>query len=390
MKLLHTSDWHLGRSLHGIGLTDAQDEFLAALVRVVVDRAVDCVVVSGDVFDRAIPPIEALRSYERALGELAQHATVVVVAGNHDSATRLGFAGSLLRPGIHVRTDPVTVGEPVVLADEHGDVLIYPVPYLDPDHCRHFLADGDDPLPRSHQEVMAAAMRRIAADLSRRRTENADPVRSVVVAHAFVAGGAPSESERDIQVGGVACVDPSLFADHDYVALGHLHRQQFVSGSGRGVLAYAGSPLRYSFDEAGDHKSVTIAVLSAAGVDSVSQVEVPQPRAMTTLTDCFDALLQPEVIKLHRDSWLRIQVTDPARPERLFERIRERYPHALSIRHQPGTRAAPMGPVAAVAGASPIQVASQFVADVTNSAPDAAEALVLTDAFTAVSNPAGG
>lgn len=390
MKLLHTSDWHLGRSLHGVDLTQAQDEFLAALVGVVVDHAVDCVVVSGDIFDRAIPPIEALRSYERALGQLAEHASVVVVAGNHDSATRLGFAGTLLRPGIHVRTDPATVGEPIALKDEHGEVLVYAIPYLDPDHCRHVLAEGDDPLPRSHQEVMAAATRRISADLVLHRAVANGPVRSIVVAHAFVAGGAPSESERDIQVGGVACVDPSLFADHDYVALGHLHRQQFVASAHDCVLAYAGSPLRYSFDEASDDKSVTLVVLSNAGVESVNQLEVRQPRPMTTLTDCFDVLMQPEVIKRHRDSWLRIQVTDQARPHRMFERIRERYPHALSTRHQPSGPAAVIDAAAVAATTSPIEVARQFIADVTSAPASAAEELALADAFTAISRPAEG
>lgn len=390
MKLLHTSDWHLGRSLHGVDLTAAQDDFLLALTAVVIDQGIDCVVVSGDVFDRAIPPVDALRSYERALGELAEHASVVVVAGNHDSATRLGFAGTLLRPGIHVRTDPATVGEPIALKDEHGEVLVYPIPYLDPDHCRHVLAEGDDPLPRSHQEVMAAATRRISADLGRHRAAASGPVRSVVVAHAFVAGGAPSESERDIQVGGVACVDPALFADHDYVALGHLHRQQFVSGGGGSVLAYAGSPLRYSFDESGDQKSVTVVTLTGGGVETVDHVSMPQPRPMATLTDGIGALLDPEVVGRHRDSWLRIVVTDNSRPDRLFERVRAQYPHALMIRHSPATRATVRCSPGTSEQAHPIDVTSRFVTEVTASAPSRDESIALADAVSVVASQPRG
>lgn len=379
MKLLHTSDWHLGRTLHGVDLSEAQDEFLAGLVRLVGDHAVDCVVVSGDVFDRAIPSTDALRSYERALGQLADLATVVVVAGNHDSAIRLGFTGTLLRPGIHIRTDPTTVDQAIQLHDHHTAVLLYAIPYLDPDHCRHLLSDGDAPLTRSHQAVMAAATARISADRKKAAAANARPVRSVVVAHAFVVGGTSCDSERDIQVGGIASVDPSLFAEHDYVALGHLHRQQFVPGAGN--CAYAGSPLRYSFDESADAKSVTLVTLTEAGLSSVEQVDIAQPRPMNTLSDRLDDLLRVDVVERHRDSWLRIEVTDDARPPRLYERIREHYPHALSIQHRPRHLAKLTGVPHQGSGRTPLEVATQFVTEVTNRPTTTAERRVLEDAF---------
>lgn len=390
MKLLHTSDWHLGRSLHGVDLTAAQDGFLAVLVGVVVEHAVDCVVVSGDVFDRAIPPVEALRSYERALGQLASHATVIVAGGNHDSPARLGFAGSLLRSGIHVCTDPAAVGAPVTLTDEFGEVLIYPIPYLDPDHARHVLADNDEPLERSHQAVMAAATRRIAADLELRRAADGSRARTVIVAHAFVAGGSSSESERDIQVGGVASISRDLFADFDYVALGHLHRRQGVATEGRAVLSYAGSPLRYSFDESGDQKSLTLVRLSGVGVETVEQVSIPQPRPMATLTDGIDALLDPEVVRRHRDSWLRIVVTDDARPDRLFERVRAQYPHALVIRHSPASRAAVLCSAGISERSNPIDVTTRFVTEVTASAPSWGESIALADAVSVVASQPRG
>ena len=201
MRLLHTSDWHLGRSLHGVDLLDHQAAYLEHLVDVVRAEQVDAVVVAGDVYDRAIPPVEAVTLLSETLARLAEHTTVVVTSGNHDSATRLGFGSALMRDRVRLRTRVAGLAEPVVLPDDDGDVLVYGIPYLDPDFARVELADGPELLARSHQAVAAAAMRRIRDDLAS-RAGSARP-RSVVAAHAFVIGGAPTDSERDIRVGGV-------------------------------------------------------------------------------------------------------------------------------------------------------------------------------------------
>ena len=231
MRLLHTSDWHLGRTLHGVDLLDHQAAYLEHLVDVVRAEQVDAVVVAGDVYDRAIPPVEAVTLLSETLARLAEHTTVVVTSGNHDSATRLGFGSALMRDRVRLRTRVAGLAEPVVLPDDDGDVLVYGIPYLDPDFARVELADGPEPLARSHEAVASAAMRRIRADLAR-ASGSARP-RSVVAAHAFVIGGAPTESERDIRVGGVDQVPAGVFAGADYVALGHLHGPQTVVGRRR-------------------------------------------------------------------------------------------------------------------------------------------------------------
>jgi exonuclease SbcD len=241
MRLLHTADWHLGRTLHRLPLLEAQRAVVDHLVELARAEAVDAILLAGDVFDRALPPVEAVRVAGDALRRLAEVAPVLVVSGNHDSAGRLGFAAELIAAGgVHLRTDPARVAEPVVLHDEHGPVALYGLPYLDPDLTREALG-----AERSHEAVLRAAMDRVRADLAGR-----DGARAVVVAHAFVQGGEASESERDISIGGAETAPASVFGGVDYVALGHLHRPHAVgigAGAAAGIDDGTGAP-----DAAGD------------------------------------------------------------------------------------------------------------------------------------------
>src|SRR3954471_23704368 len=223
MRLLHTSDWHIGRSLHGTDLLAEQEQVLGGLAGVVAAEGVDVVVVAGDADDRAVPSADATAVLSRVVARLRRAgATVVLTPGNHDSARRLGtFSELLAAGGLHVRTETPRLDEPVLLADEHGDVAIYGLPYLEPEVARFELGL---PSARSHEAVLAEAMDRVRADLFLR-----PGVRSVVLAHAFVGGGQPSESERDISVGGVDLVPAAVFDGVDYVALGHLHRPQTLT-----------------------------------------------------------------------------------------------------------------------------------------------------------------
>jgi exonuclease SbcD len=234
--------------LHREDLLGSQGTFIDFLVEVVRAERIDAVLVSGDLYDRALPPVDAVRLCDDALRRLAATgARTVVISGNHDSARRLGFGADLIdSAGVHLRTDPRRVGEPVLLADEHGAVAVYGVPYLEPDAVRGDLAcDG-----RGHAAVMQAAMGQVRADLGRR----AAGTRSVVLAHAFVSGGAACDSERDISLGGASLVPASLFDGISYTALGHLHGAQQVAPGVR----YSGSPLAYSFSEEHHRKSVAI------------------------------------------------------------------------------------------------------------------------------------
>ncbi|MBF4579529.1 exonuclease SbcCD subunit D [Frigoribacterium sp. VKM Ac-2530] len=380
MRILHTSDWHLGRTLHGVDLLEHQAAFVDHLVALVAEGDVDVVVVAGDVYDRAVPSVPSVRLLGSALRRLSEHAVVVVTPGNHDSAVRLGFAAELMRPGLHVLASVEALDRPVVVADEHGPVAFYGLPYLDPDTVRHTLAPGvgagagEDaslsadagpgpaaerlPLPRSHEAVVAAAMDRVRADLASR-----PGTRSVVVAHAFVSGGEASESERDIRVGGVDSVPSAVLDGVDYVALGHLHGAQRI-GASRGerpVIRYSGSPVAFSFGELGHVKSTALVDLDGEGGATVELVPAPVPRRLAEVTDTLEHLLDGRHDEL-REAWLRVHVTDPVHPERLYSRVKAHFPHALVVLHEPvGAVDAPALRLV-TAETDPLEVAADFVA----------------------------
>lgn len=320
MRLLHTSDWHLGRSFHREGMLAHQAAYVDHLLEVVESERVDLVVVSGDVYDRALPPVDAVRLADETLVRLAaSRASVVLTSGNHDSAQRLGFSSRLIdAAGVHLRTDVGAVGTPVLLDDRHGPVAVHGIPYLDP----HAVSDPWGLAERSHEAALTEAMRRVRRDLAAR-----PGVRSVVLAHAFVAGAAPSDSERDISVGGVARVPVSVFDGADYVALGHLHGRQVLADHVR----YSGSPLAYSFSEAGHRKGSWLVDLDARGDVAAEFVEAPVPRPLARLRGTLESLLADPSLAEHEGSWVEATLTDTARPADAMERLRRRFPHTLVL-----------------------------------------------------------
>ncbi|MFI8321370.1 exonuclease SbcCD subunit D [Streptomyces sp. NPDC085529] len=375
MRFLHTSDWHLGRSFHRVGLLDAQAAFLDHLVATARDREVDAVLVAGDVYDRAVPPLPAVELFDRALHRLAEaDVPTVMISGNHDSARRLGVGAGLLgRAGIHLRTDPAGVGTPVVLTDAHGEVALYGLPYLEPALVREQLGAAKS----GHESVLAAAMDRVRADLAARPAGT----RSVVLAHAFVAGGAPSDSERDITVGGVAAVPTTVFDGVDYVALGHLHGSQTLTARVR----YSGSPLAYSFSEADHRKTMWLIDLGADGaVTAAERVDCPVPRPLARLRGRLDDLLADPALDRHQDSWIEATLTDAVRPHDPMVRLTERFPHTLNLVFEPDR--ADSDSLASYAqrlrGRSDQQIAEDFVSHVrAGGGLDPAERAVLYGAF---------
>jgi DNA repair protein SbcD/Mre11 len=321
MRLLHTSDWHIGRSLHGADLLHEQEEVLSGLADVVGAEAVDVVVVAGDVYDRAVPSADATGVLDRVIGRLLRAgAAVVLTPGNHDSARRLGtFSGLLSAAGLHVRATTAGLDEPVLLRDEHGEVAVYGLPYLEPEIARHELGV---PGARSHEAVLAEAMERVRRDLFLR-----PGARSVVLAHAFVGGGQPSESERDISVGGVDLVPAAVFDGVDYVALGHLHRPQTLSAR----LRYSGSPLAYSFGEAGQQKQAWLVDLDASGLADVRSVPLPTPRPLTLLAGELDELLADPGHDGVTGHFVSARLTDPVRPTDPMRRLQARFPYCVHL-----------------------------------------------------------
>ncbi|MFC9231092.1 exonuclease SbcCD subunit D [Streptomyces decoyicus] len=325
MRFLHTSDWHLGRSFHRVSLLSAQRAFLDHLVETVRAREIDAVLVAGDVYDRAVPPLAAVELFDDALHRLAGLGVpTVMISGNHDSARRLGVGSGLMeQAGIHLRTDPAGCGTPVLLADAHGPVAFYGLPYLEPAMVRDTLGARR----ADHAEVLGAAMDRVRADLAGRPAGT----RSVVLAHAFVTGGAVSDSERDITVGGVASVPAAVFDGVDYVALGHLHGCQTLTERVR----YSGSPLAYSFSEAGHRKSSWIVDLDADGAVHAERVDCPVPRPLARIRGPLEQLLDDPEPGRHEESWVEATLTDTARPHEPMARLARRFPHIVSLVFDP-------------------------------------------------------
>jgi DNA repair protein SbcD/Mre11 len=373
VRILHTSDWHLGRSFHRVDLLDAQAAYVDHLLEVVAAEAVDLVVVSGDVYDRALPPVDAVELADEAFARLAaSRAAVVVTSGNHDSQIRLGFNARLAdAAGVHLRTRWQDVGAPVLLEDAHGPVAVYGLPYLEPDAVR----SAWDLPGRSHEATLTEAMRRVRADLrTRPRT------RSVVMAHAFVAGNAElsatmaSDSERDISVGGLQIVPTDVFAGVDYAALGHLHGRHTLTDSVR----YSGSPLAYSFSEARHTKGSWLVDLGPAGVERCDFVAAPVPRRLTTLRGRLEDLLADARWAGVEDAWVQVTLTDTRRPQHAMERLRTRFPHALVLGFDPEGGSRSSGPpLPRVDGRSDLDIALGFVAEVRDLEATTEEALLL-------------
>lgn len=368
MRLLHTSDWHLGRALHQHDLLGAQAAFVDDLVEVVRRERVDVVVHAGDVHDRALPPVEAMRLLDEALCRLRDAgAAVVAISGNHDAPARLGDKSGLLDRAVSIRTDPARVAQPVLVPDAHGPVAFYAVPYLEPAAVRAVLpgqdAEPDGPTaPGAHTRALRRALGAVQADRARRGG------RSVVLAHAWVAGGEPSESERDISVGGVAQVPASLFDGIDYTALGHLHRPQAV----REGLRYCGSPLPYSFGEAGHGKSSLLVELDAGGLSRVEEVPAPVHRRLSRLRGRLADLLADPGLAGQEADFVSVVLTDPARPIDAMPALRRRFPFALELRHEPVGVGRDDGSSYAsrTRGRSDLEVAESFVAHVRTSADE--------------------
>jgi exonuclease SbcD len=276
---------------------------------------------------------------------------VLLTSGNHDSAVRLGFGSRVLeRAGVHLRTHVADLARPVQLHDEHGVVLLYGLPYLEP----AMVADALASQQRTHLGVLSAAMGLVRHDLA----QHPAGTRSLVAAHAFVVGGQVSDSERDISVGGVGSVPTEVFAGVDYVALGHLHGRQRLSETVR----YSGSPLPYSFSEHQHTKGSWLVELGPSGVRRVQPVAAPVPRALAVLRGRLDDLLRDPAHAAAERAWCQVTLTDPVRPREAMVRLRERFPHALVLSFEPDAGASrDDGYAARVRGQNALDVCCGFL-----------------------------
>lgn len=326
VKILHTSDWHIGRSFHRHSTAETLGAVLDALVDLVREHAVDVVVVAGDVFDSSTPSAAAVEELDRVLAALRETgATVIVTSGNHDSPARLGAKAEFARfAGIHIVTRPQDHATPITLEDEHGPVHFYGIPYLEPALIRHLWPERR---LTNQASALGFALDNIRADLAVRGG------RSVVLAHTFVAGaeGESCESERGITVGGVDRVPVPTFDGVTYAALGHIH--------GRDVRAehvrYSGAPLHLSFSEEGKPRGAWLVTLDAAGLAAVDWLDLPVPRPLRTLTGTLAELLADPAHEPYVDHWVRAVLTDQTRPVDPMRRLQERFPHCAVLEFRP-------------------------------------------------------
>jgi DNA repair protein SbcD/Mre11 len=333
MRLIHTADWHLGRLFHNQHLTDDQGYVLEQLVDLAAEVRPAAVIVAGDLYDRAVPPTEAVDLLDHVLTELVDRlgVPVIAVAGNHDSAARVGFASALLSPkGLHAVGKLSQAAAPIVLRDEHGPVRVTALPFADPAEARDAFGDPDI---HDQQAVSAAGVARALA-------AGGTHERRVLVAHAFVAGGLESESERPLSVGGAQQVSAATFADFDYVALGHLHRPQRC---GSDVVRYAGSLLKYSFAEHDHEKSVCVVDIGPRGSASgdaggagraavaVETVALSPRRDVRRLEGTLAELLERGPSDPHNDDYVLASLLDRGALLDPIGQLRAVYPNALSI-----------------------------------------------------------
>ncbi|WP_282825600.1 exonuclease SbcCD subunit D [Gulosibacter sediminis] len=331
MRILHTSDWHIGRTFHGESTLAHLEEVLRALTEFVPEHDVDVVVVAGDIFDSSAPAAAAFDFLAAALQRLrAAGATVVVSSGNHDSAARLRFPSAWAKlADIHISADPARPAAPIELLDEHGSVRCYPIPYLEPALVRHLPgADG----VRSQEDALRWATEAVRADLT---AHGSDGERTLVLAHCFVSGvpeTTPGDDiERDLTAGGIDVVPSSLFEGFDYVALGHIHSRVEVTER----IRYSGAPLHYSFSEAGAPRGAWLVDLDADGFAGATWLELPVPRALTRLRGELDELLTNAAHADAAGDWVQAQLTDAARPIDAMRRLRARFPHAVHLEYDP-------------------------------------------------------
>lgn len=319
--MLHTGDWHLGRIFHGRHLIEDQVYVLDQFVRLVGDTKPDVVLLAGDVYDRSVPPTEAVKLLDEVLSRVIRdyRVQVVMIAGNHDSPERLEFAQRLLASqGLHVTGVPGEGSGPLVLYDAYGPVYFCPIPYAEPPVVRERMGT---PEAVDHELAMAVLLRRLTSSIP-------PGGRTVIVTHAFVAGGEKSESERPLLVGKAGTVSSSHFQPFQYTALGHLHRPQ---KAGAEHIRYAGSLLKYSFSEASHHKSVTLVEMDAAGRTSCELIPLTPRRDVRCLTGYLQEILAGTHQAGNREDYLMVTLLDTGAILDAMGRLREVYPNTLHI-----------------------------------------------------------
>lgn len=319
MKFLHLADLHLGKRVNGFSMLEDQAHILRQILAILDGEQPDGVLIAGDVYDKSVPSVEAVELLDGFLTELRTRGVpVLLISGNHDSPERLAFGGRVMDScGIHI--SPVYNGAlaPVTLHDEFGPVHVWLLPFVKPAHVRRWFPDADI---ESYTDAVAEAIAHMDIDTA---------ARNVLVTHQFVTGGARSGSE-ELSVGGTDNVDSGVFAPFDYVALGHLHGAQHI---GRETIRYAGSPLKYSFSEARQHKSVTVVTLGEKGDVQVRTAALTPLRELREIRGSYDELTARSFYEhtTYRSDYLHLILTDEQDVFDAMSRLRTIYPYLMTL-----------------------------------------------------------
>lgn len=319
MKFLHLADLHLGKRVNGFSMLEDQAHILRQIFAILDGEQPDGVLIAGDVYDKSVPSVEAVELLDGFLTELRTRGVpVLLISGNHDSPERLAFGGRVMGScGIHI--SPVYDGAlaPVTLHDEFGPVHVWLLPFVKPAHVRRWFPDADI---ESYTDAVAEAVAHMDIDTA---------ARNVLVTHQFVTGGTRSGSE-ELSVGGTDNVDSGVFAPFDYVALGHLHGAQHI---GSETIRYAGSPLKYSFSEARQHKSVTVVTLGEKGDVQVRTVALTPLRELREIRGSYDELTARSFYEhtTYRSDYLHLILTDEQDVFDAMSRLRTIYPYLMTL-----------------------------------------------------------
>lgn len=320
MRILHTADWHLGKMFYGEYLTEDQAYILTEqLLPLIADEGIDAVVLAGDVYDRSLPPSEAVELFDEISTKITTELKrpLFIISGNHDSAARLSFASRLLdRQGMHIAGELHKLGEPIVLEDAAGPVAFVALPFAEPAIVRHFLQDDSI---SDHQSALQALRDRQISHIS-------PAMRTICIAHAFVAGGVVSDSERPISIGGSDYVDAALFADFSYTALGHLHGPQRVA---QDTIRYSGSLLKYSFSEARQQKGAVLVDLDGQGLAVPQFIPFAPRRDVRILEGYFDEIMANEDARTEDFILARLKDRQPILDG--MAKLRRKYPSAMAL-----------------------------------------------------------
>ncbi|WP_040512992.1 exonuclease SbcCD subunit D [Gracilibacillus halophilus] len=321
MKILHTGDWHLGKIVHGIHMTEDQKYVIDQIIQCVEKEQPDVVIIAGDLYDRSVPPKDAVELLNDALTAICvqQNTPVLAISGNHDSADRLGFGASLFRgQQLYIHTEIGQALTPITLEDGAGAIDFYAVPYTEPEEVAAFFEDD-------HIDTHHKAMERMVQEIEATMNTNH---RNIFIGHTFLRGGEETESEERLTViGGTPYVEAELLDSFDYVALGHLHQAQKITSP---HLRYSGSILKYSFSEANHQKSITLLEIDEHQKVECEKIPLHPRRDMRIVEGYFNDFIEERVIRKTED-YLHIQLLDDGQINDPVSRLRELFPNILRL-----------------------------------------------------------